>query len=138
MWPLICCVFLLATCALLNKHAVSGTNPFSIQLINTCVNVCLAPIWFLLAKKTQTGDLINKSTLVYVVIAGILSTIGFLLFLTGLKNKPASVATSILSTYPIVAALIGAALGLEKFSPMKFGGILMIVIGITITVYYSE
>lgn len=138
MWPLICCVFLLAICALLNKHAVSGSNPFSIQLINVCVSVCLAPIWYFLARKTQTEDLINKSTLIYVVIAGILSTVGFLLFLTGLKNKPASVATSVLSTYPMIALLMGSAIGFEKLTPIKFFGLILTLIGIVITVYSRE
>jgi drug/metabolite transporter (DMT)-like permease len=140
MWPLFCCVFILACCALLNKHAISGSNPFSIQLINVCVSLSLSPLWFILAKRAQANSgegLINKSSLIYVIAAGVLSTIGFILFLTALKNKPASVATSVLSIYPVVAAIFGAALGLEKFTPIKFGGVLITLIGVLITLYFG-
>lgn len=138
MWQLYCCVLILAVCACLNKHAIAGSNPFSIQLINVCVSLCLAPIWYYFARKTQEGDLINKAVIPYVVAAAVLSTIGFVLFLTDLKNKPASVATSVLSTYPMVALLIGCSLGLEKFSMTKLLGIGLTLIGIIITVCNRE
>lgn len=138
MIALYVCVLILACCSILNKHAISGMSPYAIQLINVVVSISLAPIWFWLAKKTQPETMFNKNVIPYVVIAGVLSTIGFILLLTGLKKHSASLATSILSTYPAVALLISAAIGLERLTINKLLGISFILVGIIITVYFNE
>lgn len=138
MIALFVCVLILACCSILNKHTVNGMSPYAIQLINVAVSISLAPIWFWLAKKAQPEQIINKDVLIYVVIAGILSTVGFILFLTGLKKHSASVATAVLSTYPAIALVISSAMGLEKFTLVRLVGISLILIGIITTVYFAE
>lgn len=138
MWQLFLCVLILALVSILNKHSIGSSNPFSMQLVNALVSVFLIPVWYWMAKKIAPGQIINCSVAPYIILSGILSTICFLLLLAGFKKYPVSIATSILSTYPVITLLAGIYMGWEKFSLTKLVGISLILIGVIITVYYSE
>lgn len=123
-------VFLLCIVSLVNKIAIGRTNPFTIQYMQCVTNIALLPLWYYLSRKIYTYQPFDKITFLYATCGSLISTIGFLLFLTALKDKPVSVATSILSIYPTLLVIITSLIGLEKFSPMRLIGSSIIMVGI--------
>ncbi len=125
-------VAILCGCSLLNKKAISESHPLTIQYIQCLLNVVLLPVWWFLSRKLNPVEITTKSTYFYALTAGLMSTVGFVLFMYALKDKPISVATAYLSTYPAVTMLVCAWLGDEKITIGRGVGVIAVLVGVVL------
>lgn len=127
---LIIVVAILTICSLLNKSAVTKVNPFTIQWIQAGLNAFLLPIWYFLSKKIAPTEVLTFGVGLTTLAAGLLSSVGFVLFLMALRDKPVFIATAILSTYPAITMIVMALSGEERLSAARVCGVLAILGGI--------
>lgn len=125
-------ICILVICSLINKDLVSKINPFTIQAIQGTLNLLLVPLWFYLAKKLGTSSRpLSFNIIGLASLGGILSTLGFLLFLTALRDKPVWVASAFLSIHPIVTMFICSMMG-ERLSFAQSAGVVIICSGVVL------
>lgn len=129
---LLCCV------SIINKQAVGKAHPYTIQFMQSTVSIILLPIWFWLAKKVSPSEGIAWNVYPYAILGSLVSTVGFLLFLTAIKTKPVSTITSVMSVYPILLLIIGIISGSEKITISRCIGIFAITIGIIIIQIFEK
>ena len=130
-------VILLSISSLINKHVVSNSHPFTIQWMQGLIGLCLLPVWVGLSKKFAPEDHFNKHNFALSALTCLMSSIGFILFLYVLKQKPAYIVTSILSTYPALTMLICAAMGTEKLTWPRIAVVVLISSGIFLIQYFN-
>lgn len=123
-------VIILCFVSLINKHIVTHANPFSIQWMQCTLNVLLLPLWYYVSRKVVPTEQFSSNTYFWAILAGLLSTIGFILFLFALKEKPVAVATCYLSTYPILTMIVVTIMNGEKISIPRVFGMLTILCGV--------
>lgn len=131
-------VVILTICSLLNKRAVERINPFTIQWIQAGLNAILLPAWYFLSKKIAPTETLTMGTGLISVVAGLLSSIGFVLFLAALKDKPVFIATAFLSTYPAITMLVCSLSGDEKLTIARVVGVLAILGGVFLIQVYDK
>lgn len=129
---LLCCV------SIINKQAVGKAHPYTIQFMQSTVSIALLPIWFWLAKKVSPNEGIAWNVYPYAILGSLVSTLGFLLFLTAIKTKPVSTITSVMSTYPAILMILCAILGMEKLTIARIIGVLSIVSGVIVIQIFDK
>lgn len=131
-------VLILTTCSLLNKNTVGKINPFTIQWVQAGLNALLLPVWYYLSRKFAPEEQLTWTTAGTALLAGFLSSVGFVLFLAGLKEKPVYVATSLLSSYPAITMIICMAMGTERVTAPKIVGVLAILAGLLLIQVFDK
>lgn len=126
---LVIVVILLCCGSLVNKQAIRCAHPLTIQYLQCMLNCCLLPVWWWLARKFAPTEIFNLRVFGLAALGSLISTVGFLLFLTALKEKPISVAVCFLSTYPALTMLVCCYLGLEKLTLPRVFGVSCVLFG---------
>lgn len=131
-------ILLLTVGSVINKTVVGRAHPFTVQYMQSTVNLVLLPVWFYLSKKFAPQDGFDRTTYFYSVVGCIISGLGFVLFLSALKDKPLSVAVSYLSTYPALTLMLCAFLGMEKITIPRTIGIVFILMGVVLIQLFDK
>ncbi len=75
----------------------------------------------------------SLETLVLLLIAGALSTLGYLAFCKAMQLGPVSVASAIIGCTPIITVLLTIAFLGERITPLQTGGIALAILGAVLT-----
>jgi len=107
------------------KQATRVMPPMGVQVITTCLNMGLVPLYLY----TAPTVVFNRG-LVWAALSVIFGAIGGLLNLTALSRMDASVATAIVATYPAVTMLTLVLVGQEALTWAKALGVGLVILGI--------
>ena len=123
------CALILAICLLLNKQALNIFSSHQFQFINSIISFCFVPIWYNLSNNFPNFQIYWKNY-IFLILASLLSILGFVFYLNGLKETTPTIAGTVLSTYPSIAFLISCLIGIEQFNITKLIGLIIVIIGI--------
>lgn len=123
-------IITLITCSFLNKYAVSRIHPFTIQSLQAGLNAALLPLWYCLSRWFAPHETLTWQPFTAALLAGLLSSVGFIFFLAALKDKPIFIVTACLSIYPAIVGIISTVTGTEKFSTTQIIGSVLVATGI--------
>ena len=116
---------------ILEKVSIGKVTPY-VGLFYRCIGVMLGMILlgaFLV--KPQEFKSIDAKSLFFLIAAGFLANfVGQLLFFHGLKSGNISSFVPIAGSFPMVSFILGVVLLGEAVTPIKVGGVVMIIIGI--------
>jgi transporter family protein len=116
---------------ILEKVSLGKVTPY-VGLFYRCIGVMLGMILlgaFLV--KPQEFKSIDAKSLFFLIAAGFLANfVGQLLFFHGLKSGNISSFVPIAGSFPMVSFILGVVLLGEAVTPIKVGGVVMIIIGI--------
>lgn len=119
--------FLYACSSILTKRGLRTSNPYSAALVSSVVNTVFLGLVFLLAPAPLT----TVEPLVIFAVAGVLASFFGRLFLyRGLDEVDVSVTSSIVGSSPLFVAVTAAILLGERFEPVVYIGICLIVSGV--------
>lgn len=119
--------FLYACSSILTKRGLRNSNPYSAALVSSIVNTALLGFVYLLAPVPFSAI----EPIAIFAVAGVLASFFGRFFLyRGLDEVDVSVTSSIVGSSPLFSAVTAAALLGERFEPMVYLGILLIVSGV--------
>jgi transporter family protein len=116
---------------ILEKMSLGKITPY-VGLFYRCIGVMLGMLLlgaFLV--RPHEFKTIDAKSLVFLVLAGFLANfVGQLLFFHGLKAGGVSTFVPIAGSFPLISFILGVVLLGEAVTPMKVGGVIMILLGI--------
>jgi uncharacterized membrane protein len=118
--------FLYACSSILTKRGLRNSNPYSAALVSSVVNTVFFGLVYLLAPVPFSIE-----PIVIFAVAGVLASFFGRLFLyRGLDEVDVSITSSIVGSSPLFSAVTAAILLGERFEPVIYIGILLIVSGV--------
>lgn len=115
-----------------DKNAVARAHPFTIQWMYSIPYIIFIPLWYWLGAKMAPATNLDSGAFFWAISASIVSMVAAILLLFALQLKPASIAVSITSGYPVITLILSVLSGSEGFSWQKLIGILFVFIGLVI------
>jgi drug/metabolite transporter (DMT)-like permease len=113
-----------------DKKAIAFGTPIEIWLAESLWECLMMVLCFVVARAVRYEiELKNKRAWWLSFVSAVTLGIGRLTFLYALKDAPASYVIAITGCYPLFMYLLAMWLLKEKFSKVRFAGILMIVLG---------
>ncbi|RJP28025.1 MAG: hypothetical protein C4533_06005 [Candidatus Omnitrophota bacterium] len=115
---------------LLEKLGLLRTDPL-VGLFYRCIGVViglLSLLFFLKPAQIKSVDIRSK---IFLILAGILASfVAQIAFYNALKKGDVSKVVPISGSYPFISFLLGILLLNESFTPVKFIGVTLVVMGI--------
>ena len=113
-----------------DKKAVAFGTPSEIWLAETAWECLLMIVCFVIARVIKYDiELKDKRAWWFSFLSAVSLAIGRMTFLYALKAAPASYVIAITGCYPLLMYMLALWLLKEKFSKIRFAGILLIVLG---------
>lgn len=118
--------------ALGEKYAVARVHPYTVQWMHSIPYVLLLPVWFLLARRAAPQAVMDWTALAWASGACVASLLAMLLLVFAMRTEPASVATAVTSTYPLVVLLLSVLTGEETLTSKRLIGLGLAISGVIV------
>lgn len=126
--PLLLVQFLFATLPTFSKLAFLSFNPESVTWFRIVLVALIFSVIFFTVKREKLKE---KKHLFYFAVYALFGVVGNqYLFLKGVKYSTAINASLLISTIPIFTMLIAVIAGKESFSKLRFGGVVIALLGV--------
>jgi drug/metabolite transporter (DMT)-like permease len=115
-----------------NKYAVLNAHPFTVTWMFSVPSLLLIPLWFWLGSRASPATALDRTAFAWAALASLTSIAATTLLFFVMQRQPASLAVAAVSAYPLVTLAIGVLTGIEKFSPQRLVGIVVIIVGVVL------
>jgi transporter family protein len=113
---------------IIDKLSLKTTSAPGVLFWRSLINLLFAAIMLLVMGKANL--LGNRQGIMYAMLGGLLSGgVGQLMYYLALSRSEASWVVPLTAGYPMITALMAMVFLREPVTPVRFGGILMIVVG---------
>ena len=113
-----------------NKYAVQNAHPFTVAWMYAVPSILLIPLWYWLGTRASPATALDRTAFVWAALASLTSIAATTLLFFVMQRQPASLVVAAVSAYPLVTLVIGVLAGIEKFSPLRLVGIVVIIVGV--------
>lgn len=125
--------FLFGLAPIFGKLGLEGVNPAIALAIRSLIITSIMLVWLLLNNDFGSLAAVSFKSWGLIALEGICAALlGQLFYYYALKSGEASVAVPIIATFPLFTFIIATIFLEDKFSFIKVGGILFIVLGVVL------
>ncbi|MDF9799406.1 DME family drug/metabolite transporter [Catalinimonas alkaloidigena] len=106
----------------------NGWNAFVVSLYRGAIGLVFVLIWLLL--RSQASGIINRRLWFWATVAGLGVAGNFAFYFVSISEGSVAVAATLMYCAPVFVYLVSFALKLERSTPLKWGGIGVVILGI--------
>jgi len=123
-------VFLWGLAPIFDKFALKESSPFSGLIIRTLAVAGGLLFLYPFFLKYKAIKFTASSVFLFVLSGFCAGLLGMITYYSALKRLPASVVVPLCSTYPLIAAILGAFILKEELTFLRLIGIILIILGV--------
>lgn len=118
--------------AFLQKICVDRLHPLQMFVIGSSVGIITLPIYYTILRHSNISNPITTGNVVLCVIASLLSSIGTIVYVYGVRTGEIGTIAVISCAYPVLTVILAAIFLGETITMTKLTGIALVMVGVIV------
>jgi len=116
----------------LSKLVVQKLHPLQMLIVGCCISFVLLPVYYWVSKTSSVSGTLTVSNVSLCVLASLMSTIGTIAYIVGIRTGELGSIAVISCSYPVLTVVLAALFLGEALTVSKIIGVILVIVGVIV------